>query len=106
LSFSLCFVPLSLCIFVPLHLTAYSLLLTVFFFALCDKPKKNFSFESGEAALYKIAPAILLIDHVTAALECEYLTHEEAEKMIGQAKRSSKHLSAHCRLDTPRNFVY
>jgi four helix bundle protein len=47
-----------------------------------------------------------LIDHVTAALECEYLTHEEAEKMVGQAKRSSKHLSAHCRLDTPRNFVY
>jgi four helix bundle protein len=29
-----------------------------------------------------------LIDHVTAALECEYLSHEEAEKMVGQIKHA------------------
>lgn len=29
-----------------------------------------------------------LIDHVTAALECEYLAHDEAERMVGQIKQA------------------
>jgi four helix bundle protein len=52
------------------------------FVALCPL-QENIQFcRQARGSLYE------LIDHVTAALECEYLTHEEAEKMIGQIKHA------------------